>query len=385
MSPSLKSLQELCPEQLIRLNTATLTNLELHGQNEYYTSKFWNAVGELSNLKSLYLEGSTIHKDQSSDFWRACLNLESLRLYSTSISLTDNFANMNLTFPKLHRLSVIFLGGQTGWQQLELIKRCPELEELKWVLGEWYNSVELRDAFARLVTEKAWPKLQRLGLSDGSEGVEDEILADILDALPRVTMLDVGYTRFGMLGFQALRRHLGIISVLNVKKCSAFSSTMFKETLYSCPCLEEFSGGGFLVRDIAESGPWLCLRLKKLHIQFAADLSDQDLDEKVFEKLSKLVKLEELSIGIEYMRGARRLDFRVVNGLGALSSLTRMRSFCIRGLTRMFGENDLTWMLTHWRMLDHFEGLANDIEPGTRDKMVKLLKSHGLRSKSEFA
>ncbi|KAG0002308.1 hypothetical protein BGZ79_003220 [Entomortierella chlamydospora] len=369
---------ELCPQQLIRFNATTLTSLELHGQNEYYTSKFWNAVGELPNLKSLYLEGSTIRKDQSSDFWRACLNLESLRLSSTSISLVDDFGSLNLTFPKLYRLSIIFVGGQIGWEQLELIKRCPRLEELRWKLGEWYSSAELQGAFTRLAIGKAWPRLKRLGLSDGCIRVKDEVLADILDALPRVTMLEVGFTRFGVLGFQVLRRHFGIISILDVTECPAFSRAMFKEVLYSCPCLEEFSGGGILVRDIAESGPWVCLRLQRLHIQFAADPMDTNLNEKVFEKLSRLVRLEELSIGIDHLRGTKYLDFRVANGLGALSSLTRLRSFRIQGLTRKFGECDLIWMLTHWWNLNRFEGLPIQIESGVRDKMVKLLKSHGL-------
>ncbi|KAF8970775.1 hypothetical protein BGZ46_010388, partial [Entomortierella lignicola] len=379
---------ERCPIQLITLNSATLSNLELHGQNEYYTSEFWNAIGELPNLKSLCLDGSTIQKDRSLEFLKACLNLECLQLSSTSISLiNDNFKDLGLKFPKMRQLALIFVGGLVGINQLELIIQCPILEELKWQLGGWHHSFELGTKFTRLITtERAWPKLERLGLTDGSGKVEDEVLASILDSQPRITMLDVHFTGFGNLGFQALGRHFGTLTILDVTKCMDFTSSMCLEILRSCPNLEEFSGERILVRDIAQSGPWSCLRLKKLYILFSADSSDQSLDEKVFEKLSHLVRLEELWVGMEPMFGAKPLNFQLVNGLGALATLTRLRSICIRGLARTFSETDLSWMLEHWRMLDDFQGLGtNYFEPQRQSRMVNLLKSHGLYSKREFA
>lgn len=73
------------------------------------------------------------------------------------------------------------------------------------------------------------------------------------------------------------------------------------DVLCLCPRLEVLKVLDVVADDIAEQGPWVCQQLRELtYFRFY-----QDLEQLVFERLSKLPQLEQLTIGYPFPERTR--------------------------------------------------------------------------------
>ncbi|KAK3836439.1 MAG: hypothetical protein JOS17DRAFT_787613 [Linnemannia elongata] len=88
------------------------------------------------------------------------------------------------------------------------------------------------------------------------------------------------------------------IKTLDMQGCEGLSIRMILDILTRCPLLEVFKARSVSVSHLRSNlEPWNCLRLKRLGVFFATDLTRPNDDpEFVFEQLSRLERLETLDL-----------------------------------------------------------------------------------------
>jgi hypothetical protein len=259
--------------------------------------------------------------------------------------------------------------GLTGVEQLALLSQCPHLQELDWHLNIRDMNVVFQ-LFAEKVASGQWPDLERIECpsKDGLSGpilgqMQDDDAARILKSLRHLTVLSLALSKFGLVAFQALRRHFGTLRELVVRSCPSVTSVMLVEILCSCPQLELLEGDVLRASDAVESAQWNCLALKALVVHFAFEDIEQDLQRLVFERLSKLTRLEKLHVGTNrdpresYPNG---LDFRLSSGLGALAKLKWITRISFVGTWQQMGVKDVQWMISTWKHLTVYGTLNQD-------------------------
>ncbi|KAF9175403.1 hypothetical protein BGX20_005889 [Mortierella sp. AD010] len=365
------------PTHMIELNPS-LNSLDLRRLNGYLLADFWRAVSGLQDLKSLHVRDAIMHDMTDLDeFWNSCLNLECLRFTRTwTARIHGALDTLALpTFPRLRTLELDRVNRVDNEQQLELIRRSPQLEELVWRI---MPKGIILDLFADDITQGLWPKLERLSLGYNNPDAES---SRVIDGVRCLTKLDMSGTGFGSLCFQALRRHFDTLTELYIRECSSATSDMLREILCSCPHLEDFQAGVIIAKDVIEDRPWVCLSLKSLEVCFSVDKQEQDLQVKIFERLSKLYQLERLSVGgyASWRDKNVALDLRLGKGLGLLGNLREMRRVNVQYTTQLLDENDLRWMIANWKNLEEIRGSLNQ-GSGIYYKLMKILRQHGIQT-----
>jgi len=150
------------------------------------------------------------------------------------------------------------------------------------------------------------------------------------------------------------------------------------ELLCLCPRLEVLKANDVFAKDVAERGPSICQRLRKLTICFRFQDSEQDLHQLLYERLSTLIRLECLII--EYPIADRSgcsegLMIRLDCGLGHLASLQQLTNFSIvTTYNNRFcqpGREEVVWMVKNWRKLRRIAGRFSDDN-------VSVFESHGI-------
>jgi len=76
------------------------------------------------------------------------------------------------------------------------------------------------------------------------------------------------------------------------------SSTTVRDILCFCPKLEFLHAKSVHARDVVRGGPWACQRLRDLKICFLFGDTERDLQQAIFEHLSKLTQLVSLEMHI---------------------------------------------------------------------------------------
>lgn len=118
--------------------------------------------------------------------------------------------------------------------------------------------------------------------------------------------------------------------------------------------------------EIVQSKPWACLRLRVFRIEVVIEDPDtrsiQAQSNAVFERLSKLIHLTDLSILGPYFYDCvyfQSLEMRLESGLAQLSSLKMVTKLCVIFSIQNSSAEEIAWMNLHWRRLDDVAGRLN--------------------------
>ncbi|KAF9350355.1 hypothetical protein BGX26_011464 [Mortierella sp. AD094] len=367
------------PTHMIELNPS-LNSLDLKRLNGYLLADFWRAVSELRDLKSLHVRHAILNdRIDSDEFWNACLNLERLCLTRTCIARSRMTLDTSIlpTFPRVRMLELDLVNWIGNKQQLELIRQFPQLEELVWNI---IPKDTVLDFFADDIIQGLWPKLEQLSLGFSNPDAES---ARIIDGVRRLNKLDMSCTGFGPLCFQALRRHFDTLTELYLRESSGAKSEMLREIMCSCSHLEELQAGVIIAKDVIEDRPWACLSMKSLEICFSFSKQEQDLQAMIFERLSKLDRLEKLCTGgwasWKKRSAEEALDLRLEKGLSLLGNLRKMRQINVHNTTQSLEENEVRWMIANWRNLEELRGPLNQDSVITYN-LMNILRQHGIQT-----
>ncbi|KAF9357999.1 hypothetical protein BGX26_002685 [Mortierella sp. AD094] len=365
------------PADLIAFNPS-LVHLRVIRLGRNLLAPFWTAVSELPHLKTLALQDVTM-KDTNNlgAFWRACQTLESLSIYQSRISAKGFEESGDLMFHKMQVLELQLQNYVDQKKQLDMIRRCPNIQDLTWNAVE--DKDDTLDLFAKDAARGLWPKLERLKLSPD---ITDVTLAPTISAIPRITKLDMHNSGFGPASFQVLRHHFKTLVKLNLSKCTATTSAMLQEIMCSCPHLEELRSNDLDVKqDVADGLPWVCLSLRVLEVCFLFNNDNEYLHSMVFRRLSLLVHLRSLIVGnsVPWTTATfqQALDLRLVSGLGSLETLKNIRHLGFYNTTQRLGKVELRWMIEKWRKLERVDGIVGN-NANRHNDFGRMLKAEGI-------
>ncbi|KAI8596944.1 hypothetical protein EDD21DRAFT_419196 [Dissophora ornata] len=380
-TPSLEYL-----EPLIRLNQP-LVKLNLWNLDNGIDNRLWKALQKLPHMRELSLGMSSIQEDDIVRFWTICENLESLLLEHVLFP-QGTTPHASMCFRKIWKLQLCHVSGMEEEEQFRFISACPNLEDLAWgysssiepddgLEGDGAMGSSYFEEFAKEVGRKRWPRLTSLTM-DAQWSEEDMCL--IIEGMQRVKKIDL-YDTFGPLTFQALQHYFNNLVELQVETSSEVAPKLLQNIMCSCPALKKLVGGGVPAKDVVEGKPWVCLSLESLRICFMFSDTEQHLQPLIFERLAKLTRLEYF-----YSESVRApfhkkypvpLQLRLQSGLHALSALWRMASF-IPGQRKSLGEDELRWMLVHWKELTCVSAHV-DIDDLSRTELQNMFKSRGIK------
>ncbi|KAI8604491.1 hypothetical protein EDD21DRAFT_213182 [Dissophora ornata] len=341
--------------------------------------QLWEVLLKLPHLRELSLDSFSIQADDIVRFWTICESLESLLLERVSFPRGTS-PHALMCFRNIRKLQLYRVRGMAA---------CPNLEDFTWHCSHFAsvdseNSIEGDEAmggpyfgeFAKEVARKKWPRLTSLKM-DGQWTEEDTCL--IIEGMRRVIKIDL-QDRFSALTFQALQRHFNNLVELEVGTKSEVTSKLLQNILCCCPALKKLVGGSVLAKDVLKGKPWVCLSLENLSVCFMFSYMEQHLQPWIFVRLAKLTRLEHLSSGVAIAFFQKKypvpLQFRLQNGLDALSGLGRMVSFTT-GHSTSLGKDELRWMLVHWKELASVSAQL-DVDDITKIELENLFKSRGI-------
>ncbi|KAF9349916.1 hypothetical protein BGX26_011855 [Mortierella sp. AD094] len=123
----------------------------------------------------------------------------------------------------------------------------------------------------------------------------------------------------------------------------------------------------------------------ELDVFFEFTESERNLQPLIFERLSALVQLRNLSVGLICFQSGKQptggLDIRLSCGLKSLASLKQLESLNVSGTVQSIGEEDVNWMVANWRSLHKFLGTKNTMDETANKVIEGILKLHGIRPK----
>jgi len=353
-----------------------LVDLELHGVDA--PPAFWEALSTHPHVRNMTLQQIKLKADDTPVFWRACMRMESLRMHH--VNTRDGGRPKNVVFNRLRKLVMTGTDSSRHYPyHSDLILQSPMLK-----------SLEMSIPFLPLVKDELlnshWPPLTKLHISSY---LQDTEVASILNRVGngRGSIADLRLYRCDMRtqASSALSLLFGTLVYVSLGRQCSSSSTIL-DVLCGCPRLEILlTVGSVLAGDIAGRGPWICQQLRELKIWFRFEESEQNLHQLVFERLSTLVRLEQLTIEhplISHTGHKEGLVFRFDFGLERLASLQQLTDLSfgpgrVRGRFPQLGMGKAAWMVDNWKKLKRIKGCLNSNNE-IRARLVGAFESHGI-------
>ncbi|KAF9363070.1 hypothetical protein BGX34_004959 [Mortierella sp. NVP85] len=360
---------------------SSLSHLSLDGHVQHPT--FWNGVLGLLSLKSLAISGTKLDKEINL-FWSLCTRLERLRLGWESLHNEGNVSSMQ--FPFLKEIDVSYIREDEVPIVLALTQRCPGLQEISWFSFDTSLDAQFVPAFIQSLGAGTWPALESIAF--GAMDSTNDDLTRIMEGMHRITELSMGGGPglFRSNSMEQLRPHFQHLKVLNLGFAKDITSQMAQEVLSSCPLLVKLRIPQIDAMDIVQGQPWVCLGLRELSVFFAFDPSTIEFSQTlVMDQLSRLTRLEELNLAWERPSGATQdpmfqesIDLRLENDLGRLRNLRRLRHISFTFTKQKMGEQEISWILEHWRSLELLFGVLDYESPFMERRLKQRLRNHGV-------
>ncbi|KAK3844296.1 MAG: hypothetical protein J3R72DRAFT_488714 [Linnemannia gamsii] len=310
-------------------------------------------------------------------FWRACSRFEEV-VYRGK-DQADSAGLGDIDFSRLRRLEYtpteFPLHTPAFWRR---ICSCHNLTKL-----HWGGTIPIQQV-ALAAKHPIWPSLEdlRLGATIGSD---QDLAAVIFHHLPPLKHLNLASGAFGPVCFGILReRHFGTLTSLTAPEFGVLSSGMALDLLQHCSHLEVLQTNHICMRDVRSNPqPWACRGLKHLQVTFDSDPYSPEADTILFEQLSRLTSLEEINISrysLSPFRGPivePSPQWRLDSGLALLFTLTRLEAFWLNDADQDLREEDVEWMLNHWKALRKMSG---DFSKETRvqRQLTALVRGRGI-------
>ncbi|KAF9365643.1 hypothetical protein BGX34_009178 [Mortierella sp. NVP85] len=355
--------------------------------------KVMKTISSCSGLRSLFINAHGMDPTYIELILDIAVRLEHLTLRGFGCVFPESLDKWSC-FPHLKKLD-IQMGTSEPLPLLELIRKCPGLKALKWMIsrGELQPFSEFCD-----ILKTHCPLIENLNLMGGS--LTDMNIAQILDSGHRFVSLMLEGSGFGEMAFQSLTRHFAWLQELNLLRSMGLTSAMAQRIMTSCPKLVLFWGTTLKASDILgivqgdEAGEgsmaceqpqdWVCTHLEYLRISiYGLDGKPLDWHRKIMQQLARLVKLKTLTLGTNggyhtFPQGERGgLDLRLESGLDVLSSLKQLGVLGFDGSRQQIGEQDLRWMMEAWPRLHHISGKLHD-DRKQRSKLKHILEKRDI-------
>ncbi|KAG0365245.1 hypothetical protein BC939DRAFT_502894 [Gamsiella multidivaricata] len=277
-------------------------------------------------------------------------------------------------------------------QQLTWISRCPNLISLYWRSQDEFPGEE----FCQKIPQ-ACRNLTSLHLLFN---LEDEEIASVLKAFPRLEKLSFTHTDFDTEAFAALKRHFPTLKDINLQYCGGVESHMVQEILASCSNLQSISADELGQEDMVKQ-PWVCRNLQMIDVGICVDARGGKTEtlerhRQVYERLAQMTELQYLSIcnndGMpDYGPSFSLLKLSMDAGLGRLDMLKKLKVFsCKQALGESLADRQaieaVQWMVDHWKRLEVVEGALDSSMFDTTHDTTKdgetvqgLLKARGIK------
>ncbi|KAI8351653.1 hypothetical protein B0O80DRAFT_427853 [Mortierella sp. GBAus27b] len=373
--------------KVLSYNRETLVSLRLNSavKNPHMLHRLWHVLSDdmdtfcMGNLRHLTLKGVKIHGDGGDPglhlaFVKLCQRLESLECRECPMKLwpmppsylVDRNDESQLTPWTLKQVKLVDVVDSILIHAY-FLDRCTLLEELtlssrrNHPLDTWFLPFLVR---SRL----------KFFAMDGIL-LPDKSLAKLMENLPStVTTL--------CLNTRSERVNMGPLFVtaaaavtspsLSIRSfqphASKLTSTLTQQLLSTCAKIDRFDDDLFMNAVDLLTAPWVMSRLVKLKLTIkdvaclrTATYSTHNggFDRIIYEQLSRLVSLEDLSLGEGWSHGssgAKRtswIDFSLHHGMGELATLERLRRLDISELQGLrMSADEGPWIRDHWPALE---------------------------------
>jgi hypothetical protein len=306
------------------------------------------------------LESIAYGAGNTQGFWKL---LEGLEVLETNSYIPELFKTLQ-TGIKLFRMRKLRLGlGVRGdVSTINLIMRCPMLQDLEW--DEICNQPL---PVHHIIQDACWPHLKRLSMDFH---MRDHGLAYLLQRVwndHTTFRLRLATCVLGAEASADLAIYYNALVEVNLMYCDVPSAATL-DLLRHCPGLVVMETRGVMAKDIVAEERWVCQRLRKLLTCFWFEESEAGLQPVVFECLSALIRLEELVIYIHKkeadVMSRKVLKFRLEDGMGQLASLQELTSFQFlpNGYWTWqieLGMEEFEWIKEHWKRLKMVKGRLN--------------------------
>ncbi|KAG0220456.1 hypothetical protein BGX31_011005 [Mortierella sp. GBA43] len=246
-----------------------------------------------------------------------------------------------------------------GHIQVEIIRRCPQLRDLTWHTPK-SNPVPITDVVEMFKTH--CPLVEQLTLI--VRFWSDQDISQILDSCGQLTSFNLFPGEYWTASSldktsKSLVRHFSSLRELKVYDVK-LTSKAIQNIMTKCPKLRVLKGAKIEASDILgiskgeevigqatriqhQLQDWTCTNLRYLDV-FICGLEEKPREwhQRVFEQLSRLTRLEKLSVGeySSFVESRDGLDLRLEAGLGALKSLKQLQELRFPGLQQKMGERD---------------------------------------------
>ncbi|KAI8349982.1 hypothetical protein B0O80DRAFT_135441 [Mortierella sp. GBAus27b] len=390
------------PKTWIRLATLLRQNPELRrvlasidGQSKDVHVFMEALASSCPKLQTLGVSTSGLDVECSQLLWDTCVRVKVLNLVDARL---DSLGSMDrwAVFPNMQRLEMNLSWGLTAEQQLEIIRRSPQLRSLIWDLD---MNEQCLSTLPNIIATRC-PHLEVLKMTGGKlSGVE---VSSILDSCQRLSTLILVTFEFDARAALSLRRHFPHLVHLDIERCDSTTSAMIQQLMTSCPRLEYLAADRLDVRDILgvaevemeEAGrqgehqearqtfqpqDWACTNLRSFTI-FICGLEGKpnEWQREVLKQLSRLTKLSTLRIGCWGTKPSRDgLDMRLQSGLDILSGLN-LQELGFKGVWQELEEEDVMWMVEAWPKLQYVTGTMN-YQTGRQKELQRALAKHTVR------
>ncbi|KAI8348142.1 hypothetical protein B0O80DRAFT_187538 [Mortierella sp. GBAus27b] len=369
------------------LNHPNITRLSIRCL--FASSPLWSTLHGFRHLKDLTVDEVVIPEEDTDSFWQLCTRLDRLHMINQGSILRGN-----LSTNTFHHMKELVISGPTRNDipvLLEFMQRCPHLRSLEWMAERWVHR-QFAPKFAQAVVNGTWPDLQSLYMKP--IGITREGLAKIIKGMQRIIALDVPYFQDSLPPnpLELLRPHFPHVRVLNLLSVASTVSPVAQEILSTCPSLEQLAVPAINANIVVEGKPWVCFGLRALNMGFLFDPTTiHVVQPAVFNRLSKLKRLRYLRLGGYLRMGGpgwqdepiqprfqESIDLRLKNGLASLSTLRSLEIFNFYDTEQRMGEQEIEWIVQHWRSLNYALGVLNTMDPDTDQALRMQLRNHGI-------
>ncbi|KAF8926685.1 hypothetical protein BGZ47_002584 [Haplosporangium gracile] len=313
-----------------------------------------------------------------------------------------------LNAPIAHYIGLHNVYQCSSMEQLEFLSHFNQARGIYWNIAkrpwvaEWKRIPPTIKHWKQWIRPNTtWPHLRSLvlccyGLEVRLEPYQlvfpDDCVAHALSSIPRDQLEQFWWygAQMGPLGIEALTGHFSTLREVKLEFTSSLKQSAYiQKIMESCLHLQVLRAGHLSVGNMRRGRPWVCLGLKSLSLRFdmqedrVEDVSDNHINitqpgtmererddyEKsqryVFSRLSELVLLEELTsiplqaAGPDFYK-TWNLDFQLQYGLGALSTLHRLKRLDISFTKQQMSADDVDWMIRKWKSLQSIIGSLTD-------------------------
>ncbi|KAG0317259.1 hypothetical protein BGZ99_006424, partial [Dissophora globulifera] len=144
--------------------------------NDALSSMAWEVIAQLPLLESLSVS-TCIVKEVVNLFWDVCERVESLSCNDTWFEAAGDLTSR--TFPRVQYLSVWVRLDPHIFDEVDLMRRCPNIESLRW------PGHHTTDKFIQLLVDETWHALDCVDAS--FTDVPDEIQATIIRSMKKIS------------------------------------------------------------------------------------------------------------------------------------------------------------------------------------------------------